>query len=146
MRRWLLSLRASSKSSNKGRERNTNTAQRGFATGVVSLVIILLNVHMQMKMIGTMTRKGRRRWKRKSITTRRKVVRRTWEGSGTHDESSTDSSSDEDTANIAINKGILFPNIGHKCLMAKESKNKKVYSKDTPNILLPMMRVALLKK
>jgi hypothetical protein len=42
------------------------------------------------------------------------------------DESSTDSS-DEDTANIAINKGLLFPNIGHKCLMAKEGKKKKVY-------------------
>ena len=41
-------------------------------------------------------------------------------------ESSTDSS-DEDTANIAINKGLLFPNIGHKCLMAKEGKKKKVY-------------------
>jgi hypothetical protein len=40
------------------------------------------------------------------------------------DESSTDSSSDEDTANIAINKGLLFPNIGHKCLMAKDGKKK----------------------
>jgi hypothetical protein len=33
------------------------------------------------------------------------------------DESSTDSSSDEDTANIAINKGLLFPNVVHKCLI-----------------------------
>jgi hypothetical protein len=48
------------------------------------------------------------------------------------DESSTDSSSDEDVANIAINKGLLFPNVGHKCLMAKESKKKKVHSRDTP--------------
>jgi hypothetical protein len=55
-------------------------------------------------------------------------------------ESSTDSSSDEDATNIAINKGLLFPNVGHKCLMAKEGKKKKVYSRDTPNILLPMMR------
>jgi hypothetical protein len=47
-------------------------------------------------------------------------------------ESSTNSSSDEDAANIAINKGLLFPNIGHKCLMAKDSKNKKVHSRDTP--------------
>jgi hypothetical protein len=37
------------------------------------------------------------------------------------DESSTDSSSDEDAANIAINKGLLFPNVGHKCLMAKDN-------------------------
>jgi hypothetical protein len=47
-------------------------------------------------------------------------------------ESSTDSSSDEDATNIAINKGLLFPNVGHKCLMAKEGKKKKVYSRDTP--------------
>jgi hypothetical protein len=48
------------------------------------------------------------------------------------DESSTDSSSNEDAANIAINKFFLFPNIGHKCLMAKDSKKKKVHSRDTP--------------
>jgi hypothetical protein len=47
------------------------------------------------------------------------------------DESSTNSSN-EDTANIAINKGLLFPNVGHKCLMAKESKKKKVHSRDIP--------------
>jgi hypothetical protein len=48
------------------------------------------------------------------------------------DESSTDSSSDEDAANIAINKGLLFPNVGHKCLMAKDSKKKKVHSRAHP--------------
>jgi hypothetical protein len=48
------------------------------------------------------------------------------------DESSTDSSSNEDAANIGINKGLLFPNVGHKCLMAKDDKKKKVHSRDTP--------------
>jgi hypothetical protein len=48
------------------------------------------------------------------------------------DESSTDSSSDEDAANITINKGLLFPNVGHKCLMAKDNKKKKVQSRTTP--------------
>jgi hypothetical protein len=48
------------------------------------------------------------------------------------DESSTNSSSDEDAANITINKGHLFPTVGHKCLMAKDSKNKMVHSRDTP--------------
>jgi hypothetical protein len=47
------------------------------------------------------------------------------------DESSTDSSN-EDAANIAINKGLLFPNVGHKCLMAKDDKKKKVHSRATP--------------
>jgi hypothetical protein len=48
------------------------------------------------------------------------------------DESSTDSSSDKDAANIAINKGLLFLNVRHKCLMAKDGKKKKVHSRDTP--------------
>jgi hypothetical protein len=58
------------------------------------------------------------------------------------DESSIDSS-DEDAANIAVNKGLLFPNVGHKCLMAKDSKKKKVHSRATPNIQHLVMRVAL---
>jgi hypothetical protein len=58
------------------------------------------------------------------------------------DESSTDSSSDEDAANIAVNKGLLFPNVGHKCLMAKDGKNK-IHSRSTPNILHLVMRVVL---
>jgi hypothetical protein len=41
------------------------------------------------------------------------------------DESSTDSS-DEVVANITVNKGLLFPNVGHKCFMAKDGKKNKV--------------------
>jgi hypothetical protein len=47
------------------------------------------------------------------------------------DESSIDSSSDEDAANIAVTKGLLFPNVGHKCLMAKDDKRKKVKSRSS---------------
>jgi hypothetical protein len=47
------------------------------------------------------------------------------------DESSTNSS-DEDAANIAINKGLVFPNVGHKCLMARDGK-KKVKSRASTN-------------
>jgi chromosome segregation ATPase len=47
------------------------------------------------------------------------------------DKSYIDSSSDEDAANIAITKGLLFPNVGHKCLMAKDGKWKKVKSKSS---------------
>jgi hypothetical protein len=43
-------------------------------------------------------------------------------------ESSTDFSSDEDATNITVTKGLLFPNVGHKCLMAKDDKKKKVKS------------------
>jgi hypothetical protein len=48
------------------------------------------------------------------------------------DESSTDSSSNEDAANIVVNKGLLFPNVSHKCLMAKDGKKKKVHSRPPP--------------
>jgi serine phosphatase RsbU (regulator of sigma subunit) len=78
-----------------------------------------------------MTRKGRRRWRRKKYYKKKggeAHMGREWDSN----ESSTDSSSDEDAANIAINKGLLFPNVSHKCLMAKVSKKKKVHSRDTP--------------
>jgi hypothetical protein len=48
------------------------------------------------------------------------------------DVSSTDSSFDEDAANVAVNKGLLFPNVGHKCFMAKDGKKKKVQARTTP--------------
>jgi hypothetical protein len=48
-------------------------------------------------------------------------VRREWDS----DESSTDSSSNENAANIAVNKGLLFPNVGHNCLMAKDDKKRR---------------------
>jgi hypothetical protein len=41
------------------------------------------------------------------------------------DERSTDSSFDEDAANITVTKGLLFPNVGHKCLMAKDDKRRR---------------------
>jgi hypothetical protein len=47
------------------------------------------------------------------------------------DKSSIDSS-DEDAASITVNKGLLFPNVGHKCFMAKDGKKKKVQSRATP--------------
>jgi hypothetical protein len=59
------------------------------------------------------------------------------------DKSSTDSSFDEDVVNITINKGLLFPNVSHKCLMAKDNKKRRYILEIPLNILLPIMRVAL---
>jgi hypothetical protein len=72
-------------------------------------------------------KKGRRKEKKKYYKKKGgdAHVCREWDS----DESTTDSSSDEDAANIAINKGLLFPNVGHKCLMAKDGKKKKVKSR-----------------
>jgi hypothetical protein len=67
-------------------------------------------------------KKGRRKEKKKYYKKKGDDahVCREWDS----DESSTDSSSDEDAANIAVTKGLLFPNVGHKCLMAKDGKKK----------------------
>jgi hypothetical protein len=46
------------------------------------------------------------------------------------DETSTDSF-DKDASNIIVYKGLLFPNVGHKCLMNKEGK-RKVQPRTTP--------------
>jgi 3D (Asp-Asp-Asp) domain-containing protein len=72
-------------------------------------------------------KKGRRKEKKKYYKKKGgdAHVCREWDS----DESSTDSSSDKDAANITVNKGLLFPNIGHKCLMAKDDKKKKVKSR-----------------
>ena len=86
-------------------------------------------------------KKGRKKEKKKYY--KRKGddahVCREWDS----DESFTDSSSDEDAANIVVNKGLLFPNVSHKCLMAKEGKRRRYILEITPNILYLMMRVAL---
>jgi hypothetical protein len=58
-------------------------------------------------------------------------------------ESTTDSSSEEDAANITVTKGLLFPNVGHKGLMTKDGKKKKVQARTTPSILHLVMRVVL---
>jgi hypothetical protein len=79
---------------------------------------------------GVMTRKGRIRLRRNYNKKKGGEAQMGWEWNS--DESAIDSSSDEDAANIAVNKGLLFPNIGHKCLMAKDNKKKKVHSRDTP--------------
>jgi hypothetical protein len=74
-------------------------------------------------------KKGKRREKKKYYKKKGgdAHVCREWDS----DEGSTDSSSDEDAANIAVTKGLLFPNVGHKCLMAKDSKKKKVKSRSS---------------
>jgi hypothetical protein len=81
-------------------------------------------------------RDNNKKWKKKKIEKRRYYKKK---GDNAHmgrewdsDKSSIDSSSSEDAANIAINKGLLFPNVGHKCLMAKDDKKNKVHSRDTP--------------
>jgi hypothetical protein len=73
-------------------------------------------------------KKGRRKEKKRYYKKKGGDVHvcREWDS----DESSTDSS-DEDAANIAVTKGLLFPNVSHKCLVVKDDKKKKVKSKSS---------------
>jgi hypothetical protein len=48
-------------------------------------------------------------------------VYREWDS----DESSTDSSSDEDATNIVVNKGLLFPNVGHNASWQRTAKGRR---------------------
>jgi hypothetical protein len=126
-RKWCSSSRAFAKSSSKGRGKITSPVPRRFATSVVSPVILSLNALCLVIVTGITTRRERgetnkRYYKKKGGDAH---VCREWD----FDESSTDSSSDEDAANIVVTKGLLFPNVGHKCLMAKDSKKKKVKSR-----------------
>jgi hypothetical protein len=75
-------------------------------------------------------KKGKKKEKKRYYKKKGSDAHICWEWDS--DESSTDSSSDEDATNIAVNKGLLFPNVGHKCLMAKDGKKKKVHSRATP--------------
>jgi hypothetical protein len=72
-------------------------------------------------------KKGKRKEKKRYYKKKGSDAHVCWEWDS--DESFTDSSSDEDAANIAVNKALLFPNVGHKCLVAKDDKKKKVKSR-----------------
>jgi hypothetical protein len=79
-----------------------------------------------VKVTGTKTRKGRRR--RRRSTTRRRAARRTWGRNGTPP---TPPPTRTPPSSLST-RGLLFPNVGHKCLMAKDDKTKKVHSRATP--------------
>jgi hypothetical protein len=76
-------------------------------------------------------KKGKKKMEKKRYYNKKKDgeahIGREWDS----DKSSTNSSSDEGATNITVNKGLLFPNVGHKYLMAKDGKKKKVHSRDT---------------
>jgi hypothetical protein len=74
-------------------------------------------------------KKGRRKEKKRYYKKKGGDAHVCWEWDS--DESSSDSSSDKDAANITVTKGLLFPNVGHKCLMAMDGKRKKVKSKSS---------------
>jgi hypothetical protein len=61
------------------------------------------------------------------------------------DESSTDSSDDEDAANIAVNKGLLFPTSATNVSWLRMARKRRYNVEPPPNIQHLVMRVALVK-
>jgi hypothetical protein len=111
------------------RGRITSPAPRKYATNVVSPVIFFAKCPLSSDSDRGDDKKGRRKEKKRYYKKKGgdAHVCREWDS----DESSTDFSSDEDATNIAVTKGLLFPNVGHKCLMAKDGKKKKVKSRSS---------------
>jgi hypothetical protein len=108
------------KSSSKGRGEITSPVPRKFATSVVSPVISLLNVHYQVIVTGATTRREEGR-KRRSIT-RRRAAMPMFVGSGTPMRAPP---TPPPTRMPQISSSTrVFPNVGHKCLMAKDGKKK----------------------
>jgi hypothetical protein len=141
MRRWLLSSKASGKSSSKGRGRTINPTPRGFAIGVVSPVTLLLNPYTSDSDRDD-DKKGKKKIEKKRYYKKKggeAHVGREWDS----DESSTYSSSDEDAANITINKGLLFPNVATNVSWLRTAKRRRYILEIPPNILFLMMMVAL---
>jgi hypothetical protein len=90
-------------------------------------------------------KKGKKKMKKKKYYNKKggeARIGREWDS----DESSTNSSFDEDADNITISKGLLFPTSATNVTWPRIAKRRRYTLEIPPNILLPMMRVALVKR
>jgi hypothetical protein len=125
-RKWHSSSRVFAKSSSKGGERTTSLTPKGCA----KFGHFIAKCPYSSESDRDEDKKGKKKENKRYYKKKggEAHIGREWDSV----ESSTISSSDEYAANIAVNKGLLFPNVGHKCLMEKDGKNKKVHSRSTP--------------
>jgi hypothetical protein len=126
MRKWRSSSRAFAKSSSKGGGKDYKPRSKKVCYKCGKSGHFIAKCPLSSDSDRGDDKKEKRREKKKYYKKKGgdAHVCRQWDS----DESSTDSSSDEDAANIVVTKGLLFPNVGHKCLMAKDDKKKKVYA------------------
>jgi hypothetical protein len=129
MRRWRSSSRDSAKSSSKGGGKDYKPRSKKVCYKCGEPGHFIAKFPLSSDSDRGDDKKGKRREKKRYYKKKGGDAHVCWEWDS--DESSTDSSSDEDAANIAVTKGLLFPNVGHKCLMAKDGKKKKVKSKSS---------------
>jgi hypothetical protein len=128
-RKWHSSSRASAKSSSKGGGKDYKPRSKKVCYKCGKPDHFIAKCPLSSDSDRGDDKKGRRKEKKRYYKKKGgdAHVCREWDS----DESSSDSSSDEDAANIVVTKGLLFPNVGHKCLMAKDGKKKKVKSKSS---------------
>jgi hypothetical protein len=129
-RRWRSSSRASTKSSNKEGEKDYKSRSKKVCYRCGKSGHFIAKCPISRRSDRDDDKKGKKKEKKRYYKKKGSDAHicREWDS----DESSTDSSSDEDATNIAVNKGLLFSNVGLKCLMAKDNKKKKVQSRATP--------------
>jgi hypothetical protein len=129
-RKWRSSPRASAKSSSKGEGENYKSHSKKVCYECGKSNHFIAKCPISSESDRDDDKKGKKKEKKRYYKKKGgdAHICREWDS----DVSSNDSSSDKDAANIAVNKGLLFPNVGHKCLMAKDDKRKKVQSRATP--------------
>jgi hypothetical protein len=140
-RRWCSSSRVSAKSSSKGEGRTKSPTPRRCATGVVSPVILLLNVQFLVKVTGTRTRRGRRR--RRRGTTRRREAMPTYVGNGTPMRAPPTLPPTRTPPTSPSTRASSSPMSATSVLWLRTAKRRRYNLEPPPNIQHLVMRVAL---
>jgi hypothetical protein len=123
------------------RGKTTSPTPRRCATGVVSLVSLLLNVQFLVKVTGTKTRRGRRR--RRRDTTRRRVVMPTYVGNGTPTRAPPTPPLTRTPPTSPSTRASSSPTSATNVSWLRTAKRRRYNLEPPPNIQHLVMRVAL---
>jgi hypothetical protein len=122
------------------RGKTTSPTPRRCATGVVSLVSLLLNVQFLVKVTGTKTRRGRRR---RRDTTRRRVVMPTYVGNGTPTRAPPTPPLTRTPPTSPSTRASSSPTSATNVSWLRTAKRRRYNLEPPPNIQHLAMRVAL---
>jgi hypothetical protein len=126
--------------------RTTNLAPRGFATGVVSPVTILLIVHIQVIVTGRRQEREEEDGEEKNTTTRRRVARCTWDRNRTPTRAPSTPPLRKMPPTSPSTKVFSSPTSATNVSWPRIAKRRRYILEIPPNIQLPMMREDLVTK